>query len=65
MATIFTEIFAYSDIDIEIGDQLIGYKGRELIFSKNESDEIRVTLSDEQLQELADVLQIKGFCQAA
>lgn len=61
MTTIFTDDYSYDKVSIEIGDDEIGYVGRELILATENEREFRVKLSDDQLNELADVLLIAGY----
>tara|TARA_R110002094_G_scaffold24440_2_gene36660 strand:+ start:71 stop:271 length:201 start_codon:yes stop_codon:yes gene_type:complete len=61
MTTIFTDDYAYTETSIELNEQSLGEKGRELIFSTADEREFRVKLSDEQLHELADVLLLAGY----
>ena len=61
MSTIFTDDFAYHEIDIEIGDPVIGQQGRELCMSAGDHKEIRVMLTDGQLAELADAIETAGI----
>ena len=60
MATIYTDSFVNTDCDIEIGEPVIGSKGRELIITADEQ-EVRVELTDGQLEVLADLLVMNGF----
>jgi len=61
MTTIFTDDFCYRETEITLDDPQIGSKGRDLIFASTEDKEVRITLTDDQLSELADTLFLSGF----
>ncbi len=61
MTTIFSDNFAYENVEIDLDDASIGYKGRCLILTTRSEREFRVTLTDEQLNDLADVLHLNGY----
>lgn len=60
MSTIFTDDFAYQEVDFEIGEPSLGHAGRELCMSSGDK-EIRVVLTDEQLGELANLIAMEGI----
>lgn len=61
MTTIFTDDFAYADLDITLASHRLGYKGRELVLTTDDNREFRVVLSDKQLTLLADALEMNGY----
>lgn len=61
MATIFTDDFSYSELSVELGDYSAGHVGRDLILTTDSNREFRVTLTNEQLNELTDVLLDNGY----
>lgn len=63
MTTIFTDDFAYSEVDISIGESAIGHTGRELIIESFDGCEFRVTLNDSRFNQLADQLLLAGYAQ--
>lgn len=62
MSTIFTDDFAHSDdVEISIGDPRIGYRGRELCITANDTREVRIVLTDEQLVRLSEQIELAGI----
>ncbi|MGM0783874.1 MAG: hypothetical protein ACQEUM_07165 [Pseudomonadota bacterium] len=62
MSTIFTDDFVHSsDVELSIGDPQIGYRGRELCITAKDGQEVRLTLTDEQLASLAAEIEMAGI----
>lgn len=61
MTTIFTDDFCRQEMDVALGDYSVGFPGRELIVSTNEEREFRLRLTDKQLRQIAEELEINGY----
>ena len=60
MATIFTDDFSYTELDISIEYSDGGRRG-DLTFSSEDNREFRLRLSDDQLAELSSHLDLHGY----
>lgn len=60
MSTIFTDDITGEQAEITVGDPALGRKGRELCIA-SATHEVRVFLTDEQLSELAEEIEMAGI----